>query len=1125
MHDRVPCILRRSGTALVLASIVLSGCAPEPHRVAAGAGPELRWYRALAIDAAGGDVPAMLGDPGGGLWAAVPGLPDPKGRSRLFYRPPGGTFRTLYEGPFATELSLSSLHAGEVYFGHNRPLDAFRPTWLRVSETGVTPLPAPAERLDELELLQMGGYVVRAPDDGFACGQHGRVFHFDGAQWTPVAGGLPWAPGDPAGVSFCAGIHFAARDGLIVDTRGRAASWDGTSFRPIPDAQGFSFLASANGLARSGATLARFEGGAFVRLEGAIPESAPLIGDADGKWVAFPGGVVEIGPRTARLVPSALPFSPRAIAEADGALWALGADGIYRATRRDVPTFVPAGPEAPAPGLLYAIAVDIDQDGDEDLLGLRAPAGESEGARASMFVAVNDGAGRFTEASLGLPDDVAVWRDRFDAGDVDGDGDVDVVTVSSSGRVELWLQEGGRFVRVMSREAHGATVGFADVDGDGDLDLSLLPASPALLLNDGAGHFREGPALPLPASRVERALWADVDGDGRVDAILQHWRDPAHLLHNTGHGFELVSLPVVAEGALVADLEREGRPTILAQKIHVRGVALPFARCRCTESGCALVEDAPIPAGVIADLNLDGRPDIIGTDLRGDEAIAGDGEVHLAGPEGFERVTDVAGALPRPTPIDADGDGDGDVYTPALGLRVNTGAAPRFLRVRPRASRSDRLSRGAVVVARRAGDATIVATGRADHGVLTLGLPDATARYDVEVRFPAGERRIVTGLAAGTELTVRDCDTPLFSAHLAALWLQGTWQRASLVRDLLLPALAAALATVAFPRRARAALLVFAAAWLGLAGVFVRARGAVPWLLAPTAFAVTATAHGLDVVRIRRRAGRVAGPYLLEERLGAGAAATVWRARAGRQVVALKLFAAEAMGSPEARERFFREARVGSEIRHPNVVRIREAGTLEDGRCFLAMDLVEGRPLSEILRVEGRLAPATVTAIGADVARALAVLHEAGIVHRDVKPENILVRPDGAAVLTDLGLARSTLFRTLTRHDVAVGTLAYMSPEQCVGRPLDGRSDIWSLGVTLYEALTGARAFDGKHELELVYLIHNVDPKRPSQLVPDLPEALEAAVLRCLSRDPEARFAGAADLLAALGVPREARAA
>ena len=1114
-------MLARRFPAALLALSLVAGCTPEPQHVASGPAPARRWYRAFPIEAAGGDRPAMLADPGGGLWVAVTGLADPSGRNRLFYRPPGGDFRLVHKGPFATEPSLCSVRAGEVFLGENRPLEAFRPTLLRVSAAGVAPLPAPEQRLDALEYLQMGGYAMLSDSDGFACGQRGSLFRLRDGRWSPETQVLPWKPGDPAAKSFCRSIRLDAPDrGFLADASGAGASWDGTAWRPIPrprDAH-LALLSPASGLAEDGASLARFDEHGFAPLTGSIPPGAPLVFNPAGRWAAHAGGLFAIEPRAVRALPGRLPFTPRALAEADGSLWALGPDGVYRATQRDVPTFAPAGPGAPAPGLLYAIALDLDQDGDLDLLGLRAPPDEPEGGAAALVAALNDGAGRFTQASLGLPDDVFLWRDHFDAGDVDGDGDVDVVTVSSRGRVDLWLQQGGRFARAWSREAPGATVALVDVDGDGDLDLSLIPATPALLLNDGAGHFSPGPPLPMPAEPVERVVWADVDGDGDVDALLQHWRDPAHLLLHTSAGFELVPLPVVAEGAAVASLSRDGRPEILAQKIHVRGVALPFERCRLDDRRCEPAEGPPVPAGLLVDLNLDGVEDVIATDLRGDETMTSDGEVHLGGSGGYERITAITGAMPRPVAFDADGDGDPDVYSPALGLRVNTANPPTFLRVSPRASRSDRLARGAVVVARRAGGGPAVASGRADHGVVTLGLPDADARYDVEVRFPAGERRTVTGLAAGSAITVRDRAGPAFTARLALLWAEGTLLRARPVRDLALPAaLAAALAALGrrSPRR-RAALPFFAAAWIALLGPLVRAPGARPFLLAPLALGAAALGQASVSLRARRKSARVAGPYELVEKLGAGAAATVWRARAGRREVALKLFPAEAMGSREARERFFREARVGGEIKHPNVVGIREAGELDDGRCFLAMELVRGRSLGELLRAEGRLPVATVVSVGLDVARALGALHEAGIVHRDVKPENVMVRDDGRAVLTDLGLARSVLFRTLTRHDVAVGTLAYMSPEQCVGRPLDGRSDLWSLGVTLYEALTGRRAFDGAHELELVYTIHNVDPAPPRALRPDAPRELEAALLGCLEREPEKRFASARELAEAL---------
>jgi tRNA A-37 threonylcarbamoyl transferase component Bud32 len=1104
-----------SPRAPALLALLLAGCAPAPSERAGRPEPALRWYRELAIEAAGGDAPAMLGEPGGGLWVAVTGVSSAAGKSRLLYRSPEGVWETRHQGPFATEPSLSAARAGEVFYGHNLPLQGFRPELLAVSAAGVRALDPPLQRIDALEYLQMGGYALLSDQEGFACGQRGSLFRLSAGRWSALPPVLPWKPGDPANAAFCEGIHLTAPDrGALADVEGNAAIWDGVSWRAVPRVGPARFL-GPSGLAQDGRSLLSPDARALVPFAGQLPASSRLVLDAEARWAAQAEGLSALENKHIRALPGRLPFTPTALAEAGGEVWALAQDGVYRSTRLHLPTFS-AAPGALPPGLACALALDLDHDGDEDLLALHPRESERPAGSAPLVALLNDGAGRFHEETLGLPVNVVLFRDHLDAGDVDGDGDLDVVAATTDGRVGLWINAGGRFTLAWSLAASNTAVALVDADGDGDLDLHLTALG--LLRNDGAGHFSEGPRLPLPEPPIERATWADVDGDGDADALLQHWRDPAHLLRNTGEGFTLEALPVVAEGAAFRDLDLDGAPELYAQKVHVRGVALPFARCRVTAQGCAPDEGPPVPAGLFTDLDLDGHPEVIADDLRGDEAMTSEGEVYL-GPA-FTRITEITGALPHPVILDADGDGDPDVYTSPLGLRLNTADPSTFLRVHLEASRSDRLARGAWAVVRRAGGGPIVASGEARFGVLTLGLPDADARYDLDLRFPAGERRTVRDLRAGSELTVRDAEGLAFHARLARLWITGSARRALPLRELGLAAAALAL-FLALRRRARAprlraALPLFAAAWLALAGLLLREGGAAPWLLTPLAATVAALGQGALLLRARRRALRRAGPYLLEERLGQGAAATVWRARAGREIVALKLFEAEAMAAGDARERFFREARIGSEIRHPAVVRIHDAGELADGRCFLAMELIAGRSLEAELRLDGKLGPARAVAIARDLARGLGALHGAGVVHRDLKPANVMLRPDGSAVLTDLGLARSALFKTLTRHDVAVGTLAYMSPEQCVGRPLDGRSDLWSLGVVLHEALTGKRPFQAEHELELVYVIHNVDPPRPSSLAPAVPSTLDDIVLRCLAREPDERFASADELAAAL---------
>ncbi len=1124
--------MRRRAALLATALAILAGCEPERVEGPARPAPELRWYRDLAIADVGGDQPAMLADPGGGVWVAVPGASTTEGRSRLFHRPAGGAWSTRYEGPFATELSLSSVRAGEVYLGASLVFEGYRSTLRVISPGGVRELEAPSTRLDALEWLQVGAYAMLSDDEGFACGQHGSLSQRVDGRWTALPQVFPWKPGDDERRSFCTAMRLDRRDrGTMVDVYGNSATWDGTVWRLAPRDPGLTLL-SASGLGQIGRALVRIDAPGVSPIKGELPGGGALVADAPGRWVAGADGIVAVEGAALRALRGKLPFTPTAIAEADGALWALARDGVYRSTRRSVPTFAPAAAGAVPPGLAYSIAVDLDQDGDDDLLGLSARSSEGGNAGAALVAELNDGAGHFTATSLGLPDDVRLWRDCVDVGDVDGDGDLDVALVTVEERVELWLRTGAHFERAWSRDAPGARIALVDVDGDGDLDLSLIPGAPGVLVNDGAGRFTDGPAMPSLDIPIERVAWADADGDGRVDAVLQHWRNPAHLLLNTPNGFVIANLPVVAEGASWSDLDLDGRPELYAQKLHIRGPALPFERCAIdplisehpadAARACLPYAGPPVPAGLVVDLDLDGKKDVISTDLRGDETMTADGEIHLAtgGVEGFERITAITGAMPRPVILDADGDGDPDVYTTAAGLFLDTADPSSFIRVRLRASRSDRFAKGAAVLVRRAGDAAIVASGRADGDRVTLGLPDAAARYDVEVRFPAGERRTTRDVGAGSTIVVRDADAVAYQARLASLWIVGTARRAWLPRDLGLPMLGLAL-LFARGRRAkiagiRAGIGSFFGAYLALAGLFLRGGGAIAWALVPATIGCGVLGAALARAVTRARERRRAGPYTLLEKLGAGAAATVWRARAGKTIVALKLFSAESMGAAESRERFFREARIGGEIRHPNVVRIHDSGALDDGRCYLAMELVPGRSLSEVLRDERSLAPARAAVLARDLASALAALHGAGIVHRDVKPENILVRPDGSAVLTDLGLARSALFKTLTRHDVAVGTLAYMSPEQCVGRPLDGRSDLWSLGVVLHEMLTGARPFTADHELELVYVIHNVDPPTPSALDARVPPALDALVKRCLARATEDRFASAHELGQAL---------
>jgi class 3 adenylate cyclase len=230
--------------------------------------------------------------------------------------------------------------------------------------------------------------------------------------------------------------------------------------------------------------------------------------------------------------------------------------------------------------------------------------------------------------------------------------------------------------------------------------------------------------------------------------------------------------------------------------------------------------------------------------------------------------------------------------------------------------------------------------------------------------------------------------------------------------------------------------------------------------------------------------------------------------------IALKFLPTHLSALPEARERLLVEARAAAALEHPNVCSIHEIGETSDGRLFIAMACYTGETLRERLG-RGPVPPADALAIGVQIARGLAAAHAAGVVHRDVKPGNVMLCADGTVRLLDFGLAKLADV-TLTGPGITLGTLAYMSPEQAGGDRVDHRSDLWSLGVVLYEMLTGERPFRGGNDLALMLAILHHDPEPIASRRPEIPEPLPGIVERLLRKDPQARHGSAVELVADL---------
>jgi eukaryotic-like serine/threonine-protein kinase len=254
------------------------------------------------------------------------------------------------------------------------------------------------------------------------------------------------------------------------------------------------------------------------------------------------------------------------------------------------------------------------------------------------------------------------------------------------------------------------------------------------------------------------------------------------------------------------------------------------------------------------------------------------------------------------------------------------------------------------------------------------------------------------------------------------------------------------------------------------------------------------------------------GRYRVERNLGHGGMAAVYRARDGEldRPVAIKVLAEHLGGNPAFRDRFLREARLAARLSHPNVVQVFDAGE-EGGRPFIVMEYVEGESLADALERERRLDPAHVVDLALQVCGGLEHAHAAGLVHRDIKPGNLLVRADGVVKVADFGIARAAETTKLTQIGSVLGTAAYLSPEQAAGEEVTAATDIYSLGCVLYEALTGRTPYVFQNLAELA--AKHEEPIAPvRELASDVPEALEAAVMRCLARNPAYRPASAAEL-------------
>src|ERR687885_1052372 len=232
----------------------------------------------------------------------------------------------------------------------------------------------------------------------------------------------------------------------------------------------------------------------------------------------------------------------------------------------------------------------------------------------------------------------------------------------------------------------------------------------------------------------------------------------------------------------------------------------------------------------------------------------------------------------------------------------------------------------------------------------------------------------------------------------------------------------------------------------------------------------------------------------------------------GRDVV-LKLLKDQYLGDEKFIERFRREAQSAAALSHPNIVSIFDRGSSEDGTYYIAMEYLPGGTLKDRILRRGALPARTAAAVALQIAEALRCAHERGVIHRDIKPHNILITESGDVKVTDFGIARAASSSTMTRTGSILGTAHYISPEQAMGEPVSQGSDLYSLGVVLYEMLTGTLPYDAETPIGIAMKHVNGHLVPPRELNPDVPKGIDAITIRLLAKNPDERYSDAAELI------------
>jgi hypothetical protein len=748
-------------------------------------------------------------------------------------------------------------------------------------------------------------------------------------------------------------------------------------------------------------------------------------------------------------------------------------------------------------------------------------------------------------------------------GDVNNDGETDMLQIIDHRNFKFYLGTmfGGfrdftersqlKFDEIGTMAAISAR--FVDLNNDGNLDLYIsnndLPDQ--IFVGTGAGTFErlsgDAGITKILEHASYGAMFGDFNNDLRTDILIPYYvsandRFFSLFLNQGDFRFSGSDDPVFHSsvdlsptGITLADLNNDGNldAFIHSQKVPpivCAGDGKGHFTNMSAQCGFTTVNNHPEPInGIVGagDVNNDGYIDV----FDGSKLFLNSKEFR------FTEVSERVGIQFVGTPSFEDVDDDGDLDLFIGSARASLGKGDRaalfrnnldertFIKVELTGTLSNRSALGAKVILRGSDSSFAVSTAGTGGNQLAAGLQNILhfgarkdVRYSLTVQYPSGRSVVVDDVLSGERVKVAESNIAVHAASMFLRSVQRTFtlftMTSLLIYGVLLLFIAAALFIAARASGSVEILQRWSAkgAVVLIYALFIHAAIEESMVIAAsiTFFGTfTLSLTGLVIVRsaVNKRNAQFISHFKIISLLGAGGMGKVYKAvdSETKQTVALKVLNPELLKDPENRRRLSAEGHLLSSFSHPNIVKVFEIGESNE-RGFIAMEYLEGGTLRERLEREKMLPLDEIRTIVMQICTGLEEVHSKGIVHRDMKTANVMIGADGNIRIMDFGLSKSPLVTTMTSLGTVLGTLGYVAPEQVTSLDVDRRTDIFSLGVIMYELLTGQLPFKGENEIALIHSIFNTVPPVPSTFRNEIPAEWDSIVMKCLAKDINDRF-------------------